>query len=339
MSVPYGEPEPPILVDGNDLGANVYSPKVRNTATMRRQLSRFVQNKIGILVTDIDGTPQSADEDTVALQLYRVVDFTNSDTDGVLTLEGDEGTIAQDSTGEYTFIIPAELANELTLLRCVWTYQVDSVDYEYVDYFEVVERMSVYDTFTEDEKSVVQQTIWRFGDLFDNTVGGAPSFVEEFQTQYGYNRIAQSAVIATQKINAAKQPLTHYRVGLGYGEGSHFPTEWYGLLSHATYLEVLRHFCRTYVEQPNLVGTNVGYADRRDYLNRWQGILSEEKPVYDDMLRQFKRKHMRLGAGSLIIAGGIYGAGSGLFRSGTYVSQVRGFRMYPALPSVSYGSR
>ncbi len=61
-----------------------------------------------------------------------------------------------------------------------------------------------------------------------------------------------------------------------------------------------------------------------------------ELEEFKQLLRQFKRKQMNLGGGSLIVEGGIYG---GLFVSGMYAAQTRALRMYPAAPAISFGSR
>jgi len=83
---------------------------------------------------------------------------------------------------------------------------------------------------------------------------------------------------------------------------------------------------------------NVTYTDRRDYFNRWTQIWQSEWPDYQRMVKMQKRSLLSLAAGSLLVAGGIFGANSGLFINSMYSSQVRSFRFYPAAFAVQFGS-
>jgi hypothetical protein len=63
-----------------------------------------------------------------------------------------------------------------------------------------------------------------------------------------------------------------------------------------------------------------------------------EQKEFDEMITLVKRKLMGLGSTSMLVAGGIFGGGSGgsgLFVSGAYAAATRAFRFYPAAPAVA----
>lgn len=68
------------------------------------------------------------------------------------------------------------------------------------------------------------------------------------------------------------------------------------LLVHGTFLAVLRHLIRSYVEQPQPQGAQVVYEDRRDYLQRWQTIYQIELAQYQRELALWKRQFLGLGS-------------------------------------------
>jgi hypothetical protein len=179
------------------------------------------------------------------------------------------------------------------------------------------------------------------GDLYDSAEGG-PHLIDEFQTKFDYERIAQLMTRALVRMNTTGFPVTDWTITpiTSTAQVGYPPSEVSGLLAIGTYLEVIRHLRDSYVEIPNRPNMNVTYTDRRDYSQRWAGILASEWPEYMRMVKMAKRKMLNLGRGSLLVAGGIYGGNTtGLFMYGTYVSQTRAFRFYPAAPAVSWPSR
>jgi hypothetical protein len=96
---------------------------------------------------------------------------------------------------------------------------------------------------------------------------------------------------------------------------------------------------RSYTEIPVFQGANVTIADRRDYQMRWNTIFTQEWPEYQSYVKMAKRKLLSLGRGALLVGGGIYGGNAlGIFQAGTYASQVRSWRFYPAAPAISWGA-
>jgi hypothetical protein len=105
------------------------------------------------------------------------------------------------------------------------------------------------------------------------------------------------------------------------------------------YLEVVRFLTASYTEVPIFQGSNVTFADRSNYQQRWNQIFTQEWPEYVTYVKYAKRKLLSLGRGALLVGGGIYGGNAlGIFQAGTYASQVRSWRFYPAAPAISWGA-
>jgi len=307
---------------------------------VRSQISRGGVDKIGIRITGSSGAVD-ADASTVHLDIYQETDFDDNDPDGSLIISADEGVdIDHPETGLYTYTLTPPVTNVVCLLKAVWTYQVDGVNISYTEFLQIRDPMPLYDGFSDAEKGAVQTIVNLFADSYDSTTGG-PHLIEEFQTKYNNERIAELLLWSVQKMNLTKQPITQWTLTVpSQGMVSTFPTAYWGLLIMGGYLEVLRHLCRSYVEQPDIRNSgDVIYLDRRDYLDRWAMVLKMEEKQFDDMLTLVKRKAMNLGSTSMLVAGGIFGGQGrgGLFMPGMYAAQTRAGRFYPAAPSVSWG--
>lgn len=74
------------------------------------------------------------------------------------------------------------------------------------------------------------------------------------------------------------------------------------LMSQAVFMAVLRHLMRSYVEQPNPVGAQIAWHDRRDYLQRWQTVYTIEQEHYKRYLALFKRRFLGLGQSRLLVS-------------------------------------
>jgi hypothetical protein len=318
-------------------GDYIYSPSLRQSSVVRNQISRFGVDKIGIRVTGTSGA-LDADASTVHLEIYQESDFDDLDPTGPLIITADEGVdIDHPETGLYTYTITPPVTNVVCLLKAVWTYQVDGTNLTYTEHLQIRDPMPTYDGFNDAEKGAVQMILNLFADSYDSTTGG-PHLIEEFQTKFNNERIAQLLNWAVQKMNMTKQPITNWMLS-SPGQASTFPPNYWGLLIMGGYLEVLRHLIRSYTEQWDVRNADVAYLDRRDYQDRWRMVLKDEEKSFDDMLTLVKRKAMGLGSTSMLVSGGIFGgSGSGgLFVAGQYAAATRAFRFYPAAPSVSWG--
>lgn len=320
-------------------GDYIYSPSLRQSSVVRKQISRFGVDKIGIRVSGASGAID-ADASTVHLDIYQESNFDDLDPIGPLIISANEGTdIDHPEVGTYTYTITPPVTNIVCLLKAVWTYKVGGVNLTYTEYLQIRDQMPTYDGFNDAEKGAVQLITNLFADTYDSTIGG-PHLIEEFQTKFNAERIAQLLNWSVNKMNMKKQPITNWVLS-SPGQASTFPTNWWGLLIMAGYIEVLRHLIRSYVEQPDIRNADVAYLDRRDYMDRWMAVLKMEEAELDEMLTLVKRKLMGLGSGALLVSGGIFGGssgGNGLFVSGAYAAATRAFRFYPAAPSVSWGA-
>lgn len=321
-------------------GIAVWSPKVRDQALVRRFVALGGRGYLAMAVMD-GQTAVDADANSVALKVWRNdgSEPEPADPRGTLVLSVDDHTgtnkVLKESTGHYFYDLGAAVTQQRGVLTAEWTYSVSGVQLSYTDYLQILDRMPAYEALSDTYRGIVEQVTWLFGDMFDSTEGG-PWLQENFQSHFDYERISQLMSMAAMRINYAGVNPTSY--GVLAGETA-FPAAWRGLLVWGTYLEVVRHLVRSYTEQPNWVGMNVTYADRRDYAQRWQGVLQMEEPEFLKSVILQKRKMLNLGSSSMLVAGGIYGGSAGgLFRSGMYAAQTRSFRFYPAAPSVSWGN-
>ena len=319
-------------------GQAIYSPKIRDQALVRKFIA---QNGRGyVAITIHDGT-NAVDPDPGTLQIqvwFNDVTAnypTSDDPRGVLVVTGTADQISHTGTGSYYFDIGPEYTANRGILTAVWSYQIKGAGFTFVDNLQILNQMPLYDSLTPQEKSVVEQVSWMFGDLFDSTEGG-PYLIEPFQTKFDYERLAQMEQLAIARFNITGFPVTPYQLGGGQDT---LPSQFAGLIVFGTYLEVVRHLTDSYVEIPGFQAMNVTYADRRDYMQRWNEIYQREWPDYKEAVIRAKRSLLSLGRGSLLVGGGIFGGNAtGVFQAGTYASQVRSWRFYPAAPAISWGS-
>ncbi|QDH91741.1 hypothetical protein SEA_PHRAPPUCCINO_66 [Mycobacterium phage Phrappuccino] len=321
-------------------GIMISSPKIRDQALVRKFVS---QGGRGYIALDIRTPEGSVDPDEGSLQLkVWFNDVTaqvpvSDDPRGVLALEVSHDELHREDTGKYDYEIGPALTSQRGVFTVEWLYKVGGTEFSFTDHLQVLSQMPLYDTLSTAERLTVEQVSWMLGDLFDSTEGG-PYLIEQFQTHFDYERIAQLAQIAVTRLNTTGFPVTYWAFG-GDGGGNVVPKEFAGLHVLATYYEVVRHLIRSYVEIPARVGANITFLDRRDYMQRWQSILATELPEWQKMVKTAKRSLLGLGRGALLVSGGIYGSGAtGVFQYGMYVSHTRAFRFYPAAPAVSWGS-
>lgn len=321
-------------------GAAVYSPKIRDQALVRKFVSQYGTGYVAIDIRTAEGSVD-ADPDSVQLKLWYKdpTDDTSTDPRGTEVLE--TSAVNHPGVGKYDFSIGPEHTAQRGVLTAEWSYQVNGDEFKFIDNLQVLNHMPLYDSLDDQRRGIVEQVSWMIGDFYDSAEGG-PHLIDEFQTKFDYERIAQLMTRALVRMNTTGFPITDWTITpitptaqVGYP-----PSDFSGLLAIGTYLEVIRHLRDSYVEIPNRPNMNVTYTDRRDYSQRWAQILASEWPEYVRMIKMAKRKMLNLGRGSLLVAGGIYGGNTtGLFMYGTYVSQTRAFRFYPAAPAVSWPSR
>lgn len=319
-------------------GVGVYSPKIRDQALVRKFISRNGYGYVGISITGPDRKEVNADPGTIHLGVWfnDVSDeYEPSNPWGTQIIDVGASEIVHEDKGKYHYDIGPEHTQYRGVLTAKWTYEVNGVELTFLDHLQILGEMPLYETLTNNERIGIEQVSWMIGDLFDSTDGG-PWLTENFQTHFDYERLAQMQKLALYRINMTAWPVTYYDTGKG---ANNCPPAFNPLLVFGTYLEVVRHLRDSYTEIPLFQQMNVTYTDRRDYMGRWNQIFQEEWPEYKHMITMAKRKLLNLGRGALLVAGGIYGGNAmGLFQVGTYASQVRSWRFYPAAPALAWSS-
>ena len=297
------------------------SPKIYRYTPMAQQVSVGHSGVVGLVITDKMGNPVDSN------QIIATIIYGKKQTS--------VDTFNHGNTGEYSFILPQEVISVKQEVKVVWEYEVDDVDVVVEHKVIVRDPMPTYDSMSESERGMVEAVSMLFADMFDSADGGA-FLTEVFQSNFSLERIAQLSRFALNRINTAYMPMTNYFIGsTGAGSGR-FPEKYMGVLQLATYLEVIRHLMRSYVEIPEFKNMETTYTDRRDYYGRWRQILKEEEDNLKSAIMFMKRDLMNLSCGSLIVSGGIFGGGSSMqYIPGMHTAMQRSMRFYPAFPSVS----
>jgi hypothetical protein len=192
--------------------------------------------------------------------------------------------------------------------QLVWSYAISGAPQTYAAYLVIGVANPSYDTLPEPLQEMVDFTWIRFADLCDSPAGG-PNIIASpyFQSHWSRGRVAQLMAIAVTKINGIGQPWSNYTLdGVG---GPVFPVaQWGGLLGQYTYIEAVKHLIRSYTEQPLVQGAGgITRLDRRDYVDRWRAVLSDEQGELRALTDVFKIRHMGFGSPRVLVSGGAYG--------------------------------
>lgn len=260
----------------------------------RQYISPYSTGALGLVIHQA-GVPADADGD-VTLSFIREEDPPVT----VFSTVADHPAI-----GTYEIIPTAAQTAVAGLYTLSWTYSMGSVPQEYRTYAEIGNPAPEYDMLSPAMKDIVDSVWIRLADLIDHPTGG-PHLQTYFQSHFGRGRIAQLLRIAMGRLNTMAQPSTTYTLDDG---GEAFPVaEWGSLLESAAWIETIKHLRRTYVEQPNFMGSGaVSRLDRRDYMDRWGQILQEEEGVFKSQTDTFKIRHMGFGRPRVLVSGGVYG--------------------------------
>jgi hypothetical protein len=322
-------------------GPEVYSQKLISQAKVRKFASQNGRGYLAIGIIDRDRNPVDPDGGAIRLKLWRntLTDPTNEDSRGSLVLDTNAPNTpdpVRDDVGMFHFDIGPAYTGQRGLLSAEWSYTVGGTAFTFTDDVQILEQMPNYELLSEDTKLLVEQCSWFFADLFDSTTGG-PWLNENFQTHFTYDRMAFLLRMATMKFNVLGYPVTEFGVGR---DDPAIPANFTNLLLWGTKLEAMRHLITSYTEIPDFRNITTTYTDRRDYQQRWMAVLADEKPDYDKAVKMAKRSLLKLGRGSILVAGGIYGGSARtMFVPGLFTAMTRSMRFYPAAPSVSWGAQ
>lgn len=292
-------PEDPLGLDNQPVGT--FEPKAQALPVPRYELPLNATEKIMINIGNYDKYHDGVSN--VEVKFY-------DENNNLIEQSSHEDPVVRDDLGLYSFLIDGSHLSEPGIFKAVWTWDAQRKSktfkrtYE-VNYFAYFDSPTYYG-MSDEQRDIVRSVSARFSDLFDNTLGQSRfNFFEQYQSTFGVERIAQMMVFASGVINNQMVPATSYVVG--NTTGRQFPRKWYSVLETATYIELLRHAVRSYVEQPNISGgSDIPYADRRDYIQRWGTVLEETKSSFAAQLSAMKRDHLHLGATSALVSGGLY---------------------------------
>lgn len=261
----------------------------------RAYVSQYGTPVLGVLI-HVAGVPADPDGAAVAATLV-----SEASGDAVFTRAA-----THDGTGAFSATCTSAETAAPGNYTLVFSYAISGGAQSYAVYLTVGDANPAYDFLPEPMKEIVESVWHRFLDLFDSPDGG-PNMATYIQSRWSRGRVAQLLRIACGKLNTIAQPYQTYTIdGIG---GSEFPlAQWGPLLENAAYVEVLRHLCRTYVEQVDLTtGAQITRLDRRDYLDRWMQILQMELPALKGELDVFKIANMGLGRPRVLVSGGVFG--------------------------------
>lgn len=262
----------------------------------RRYISQNATETVGLAINK-DGNPVDADGPVTAA-------LARQNTDGTVT-DIQTYTATHTGTGLYEVTLTSDATATQGDYAITWSYTLDGQPDNYVVYLVIGQSNPSYDSLPANTKDVVDNVWFRFSDLFDSPAGG-PHLQTYYQTHWSRGRVAQLMGVALRRINIVSQPVMTYT--LNPVDGTQFPLAQYGgLLEAGTFIECIKHLIRSYVEQPNVIVSNVSRLDRRDYVDRWRDVLEDEQQAYTGELEAFKIRHMGFGSPRVLISGGVYG--------------------------------
>lgn len=155
-----------------------------------------------------------------------------------------------------------------------------------------------WESISPEIQRMIHSAMRHFEDCFDS-VGGGPHLAS--LAKFDEEKYILLALDALSVINL-QQPYSQFLL-------STYPVDSVsaGVFSQCVVVEFIRHFKRAYTEQFNPNALGVAYIDRRDYVSRWDTVLTEEKMFRDHLLKNWKRTYMQFGSSKMIVAGQRYG--------------------------------
>lgn len=163
--------------------------------------------------------------------------------------------------------------------------------------FEVEDPLETTFDSDNDIDKTVDRAWMKLEDLFDSELGG-PHLRDRTMASFDREKMKRLLPDALYNIN------NYYTPSTGYDETT-FPFAQHSpLLAQALLVETIYHLMRSYTEQAQPAGAGMPtYFDRRDYLNRWQSVLTGEENRLNMWMDLFKREQMGFGSSSLLVGG------------------------------------
>lgn len=264
-------------------------------------------NPIGIII-GVGSTPTNADG-AVALAMYSVPPpGTTIATVGVPTPIF-MATATNPSTGVYEYTFTGDQAGIPGYYRIDWSFTLSGNPQVIHTYLQIGGSSQAYNQLQPAFQQMVNDVWAKIADIYDSAFGG-PNIMVWPNAHFDRGRIAQLMIQAVQHLNNMSQPAQTYSA-TGYsptgGMAPLYPiNQWAGLLNTALTMEVIKHLKRSYTEDPDISGAGVRMS-RRDYQQRWDSILNDEKEDYNRQLDTYKLSVMFNGSPQVLIQGGAFG--------------------------------
>lgn len=189
-----------------------------------------------------------------------------------------------DLVGDYLAIAQFTLdSGEIRSVRC---------DFEVIDPFNPPVPTSAM---------ILTEKVWdKIEDCFDSEIGG-PWLRDMTMNYFSKDKVINFVDEGLMDINLYHPPtdLSIADFMTQRADGT-YPT--LPLAVEATFLAVVRHLMRSYVEQPTPTGAQIVYEDRLQYLQRWGTIYQTEYTLFDHWAKLFKRQFLGLGQTKLLVS-------------------------------------
>lgn len=189
-----------------------------------------------------------------------------------------------DQVGDYLAIAQFAMASgEIRSVRC---------DFEVIDPFNPP---------LPTDAMVLTEKVWdKIEDCFDSEIGG-PWLRDMTMNYFSKDKVIDFVDEGLMDINLYHPPtdLSIADFMTKRADGT-YPT--LPLVVEATFLAVVRHLMRSYVEQPTPTGAQIVYEDRQQYLQRWGTIYQTEYTLFDHWAKLFKRQFLGLGQTKLLVS-------------------------------------
>lgn len=205
------------------------------------------------------------------------------------------GTIEEDGTGRYNFQATTQVGHYTGMA----TFRTENgkkscpVDFETIDPFMEKEPSSSW---------VIANDAWeKFEDLFDSEEGGP--WLRDMTLQVFNKTKMENFIDDALIVINFQNPETSFTISeFVTTEKPIAKTAAAPILTQAVVLQIIRHLMRSYVEQPNPVGAQISWHDRRDYLQRWKEVYIVELEAFKQMLALWKRQFLGLGTTRLLVS-------------------------------------
>lgn len=146
-------------------------------------------------------------------------------------------------------------------------------------------------TLSPEQQTILDLAWLKVEDGFDSMPGG-PYLYEVSKQQFNEQKMALLMPYALGRINFTipNPPTPAFDLDT-------FPyAQHHVLFAQAMVLEIILHLIRSYVEQPDPLGSgNITWLSRKEYEQRWQEVYKLEQEQFMNMLRVFKRSQLNLG--------------------------------------------